>query len=458
MTVVSDFRAILMTEEHPERAWNATHALGTPVILSYSFTGYGDLPDVASFPRTVDRFVSFTESQRSAFRDALTKVENVAGVTFVEAPRDGMLQINGAYGTEFSGIAQRPGVELWRTDDVILMLSFDRYAEVTGWLYEVALHEIGHTLGLKHPHEDEPLLRGDLDRTQNTLMSYNEGALRYTDYRPMDVEALQYLYGKPVHTSDWVLRMGAKGLVALGGGDDDVLFGIAEKNSLSGRGGDDTLIGRYFNDTLKGGNGADLLEGGHSRDRLFGGNGNDSLYGGGSSDFLDGGRGNDFLRANGRDSFGVNNTLVGGSGNDTLQGGPENDILSGGRGDDRLQGGRGRDLVKGGFGDDRLDASSGSDTLNGGSGSDTMIGGQQPDRFEFTSFRVGDRDTIREFQTRRDKLILSEKLDPEDAAFRRMNDNEDTLVEFAFRGGTVELLFEDIGRFRLMSAWDDMIG
>ena len=59
--------------------------------------------------------------------------------------------------------------------------------------YETLLHELGHALGLHHPHEDL-ILDTTLDTTANTLMSYNVSGGPYDSYRELDLAALSWLY------------------------------------------------------------------------------------------------------------------------------------------------------------------------------------------------------------------------------------------------------------------------
>jgi hypothetical protein len=63
-----------------------------------------------------------------------------------------------------------------------------------GYGYETLLHELGHTLGLAHPHEDITLAP-NLDITSNTLMSYNQSGGPYSVYREIDLAAINWLYG-----------------------------------------------------------------------------------------------------------------------------------------------------------------------------------------------------------------------------------------------------------------------
>jgi hypothetical protein len=68
--------------------------------------------------------------------------------------------------------------------------------------YMSLIHEIGHAMGLKHPHEDAPLLPEQLDNTTNTVMTYNFSAgSPAATAMPLDIKALQYLYGSRSHST-----------------------------------------------------------------------------------------------------------------------------------------------------------------------------------------------------------------------------------------------------------------
>ncbi|WP_313433128.1 calcium-binding protein, partial [Acinetobacter sp.] len=92
-------------------------------------------------------------------------------------------------------------------------------------------------------------------------------------------------------------------------------------------------------------------------------NDNDVIYGYATDDVLSGGDGNDTLYG-----YAGNDILNGGTGHDTLSGGDGHDVLNGGIGNDGLNGGSGDDILYGNEGDDRLQGDDGNDVLDGGSG------------------------------------------------------------------------------------------
>lgn len=178
---------------------------------------------------------------------------------------------------------------------------------------------------------------------------------------------------------------GGSGNDALDGGDGgDRLSGGAQNDLLLGGDGADTLNGGSGNDTLDGGTSADQLSGGSGNDALNGGLGNDDLSGGSGSDVLHGGFGDDTLNGgSGEDILNGDHgqdILSGGGGNDGLDGGAHADTLTGGSGNDALAGGDGRDQLNGGSGNDALHGDAGNDLLNGSAGDDTLYGGDGKDR------------------------------------------------------------------------------
>jgi uncharacterized protein len=154
-----------------------------------------------------------------------------------------------------------------------------------------------------------------------------------------------------------------------------------------------TVTGVADGISRNGGNGADNMTGTGGEDVLFGGNGTDTLHGLGGHDYLSGD-----------------------NGVDTLYGGDGNDVLVGGNGDDRLYGENGND---------RLDGGKGSDTLSGGAGADDFVFG-----------RSGAGDTILDFDTAHDSILLQDGMQLTKSKVSDVNHDGIADLTLTFEAGT----------------------
>ena len=156
-------------------------------------------------------------------------------------------------------------------------------------------HELGHSLGLKHPKQ-KPY--SPEFSTASTIMSYNEAQYSdfvYKEFTINDLNALASLWGLESNQSlplatrvpfpteeDCVfpdfkndLSINTKPPIEYSTKGDDYLMADEPNANLYGAGGDDTIIGSEARDTLGGGAGNDVLDGGPGKDVLYGHEGKD---------------------------------------------------------------------------------------------------------------------------------------------------------------------------------------
>src|SRR5450830_1134977 len=186
-------------------SWNAK--AGQSVALTYSF-----LTSVPSDATADDAsgFAAMTAVQQQGVRTALAAWAAVANISFTEVGGNGNIQIGtNNQGQQSSGYAYLPdgssSTALYTNNQDSYNFSFAN----GGFGLSVLIHELGHTLGLKHPGNynstggdiDGPFLPAATDNIDYSQMSYNVGAGFKLNgnygITPMlyDIQAMQYLYG-----------------------------------------------------------------------------------------------------------------------------------------------------------------------------------------------------------------------------------------------------------------------
>ena len=297
--------------------------------------------------------------------------------------------------------------------------------------FAVALHEIGHTIGLGHSSNPSDIMYPYLD-TQLGLS-------------PNDIAGIQYLYGNATpgsqtiygtSGSDYILGTSGNDNIVPGDGNDtvyadagnDVIWagtGDTGADRIYGEAGNDTIAGGAGNDTLSGGTGSDLIFGGTGNDVIYVGNsgsttsdaptssnvawagaGADLIYGDRGADILGGGAGNDSIHGGGGNDIIYGGQGAASSNDDDLWGDAGNDTIYAGNGDDYVLGGEGNDVVFGGAGNDLIRGGSGNDVIWGGSGNDDLYGEAGADTFGFIS--GSGSDVIWDFDVSADRIDLAD--------------------------------------------------
>lgn len=339
-------------------------------------------------------YAALTTYQASEFSSAMALWDSyiAPNITQVSDTAPGFIRVaftqmndsdTAAYAYTGNGAGQQSPLvgDIWINDDDASALTAGY--EPGSYEYETFLHEIGHTLGLKHSFED-PVIPSNYDTTRYTVMSYTDpddsivtsfsmnasGRLqafnsRVYDSTPMvlDIQAVQDLYGADPTTR---------------AGDDSYDFTSGTNNRLQtiyDAAGTDTIIGTYTLPSV-----IDLRPGSYSSIGYWSIAAQEDYYIAQYGNFYA-----DFIRGqfvDGRSYTDTNNVgiafsttienAVGGLKDDILIGNDVANHLSGGDGKDVLTGGGGADVLTGGAGVDVF-----SDTaanLNGDTVTDMTAG------------------------------------------------------------------------------------
>ncbi len=386
----------------------------------------------------------FSAADQALALQAMQEFSNVANITFTQGGTDAAM----TFARHSYGSSNTTGVSYYRYYDTELTAAettvrYDLNINLGNSGYGTLLHELGHSVGLKHSGNYDstgssvggPYLPDSEDTERATVMSYNGyyGDTGYTYHAPAglqiyDIAALQHIYGANTsynsgdtsYSFDGGSYVSGNGnLFTLwdGAGTDtltaqsysgsatlDLREGLAFESTIGmdkiliayganienayGTIAGDNITGNDLGNQLNGGNGADTLAGGNGNDTLFGGDGvvdtddsGDQITAGSGNDQVYGNSGNDHLYGNSGSDL-----IYGGRGNDHVYGNEDNDSVYGGGSEynpadeaDTVYGGAGNDLVLGNGSGDVLYGGTGNDTLLGGQGNDTIDAGDGND-------------------------------------------------------------------------------
>ena len=380
--------------------WDSTN-------ISYSFpdatSDYTNAPGSYGSGELTNGFSALNAAQQTAARAAFAMISSYTGITFTEETvNEGNADILMAHSnTPSTAWAYYPGSGVG--GDAFFNGSGGNYTNpVQGtYAWHTFLHELGHTLGLKHGHDSSGngALASDVDQMPYSVMTYKsyEGSAgaNYTNeyygyaqsYMAYDIAALQAIYGVNWSTNSgdttytWSETTGEMFINGVGQGapgSNRILQTIWDG------GGTDTIDLSNYNSGMT----VDLAPGGY----LSFSSAQTAQLGAGI--YADG---NVYLAfaPDGKKAAYIDN-LIAGTGQDTINGNNWKNVIDGKGGKDLIYGHGGEDIIFGSGGSDTIYGGAGDDWISGGIGRDFLKGNGGADTFFFDE--RSNKDVIKDFE------------------------------------------------------------
>lgn len=398
---------------------NSTAGIGSGVTIRYAFldTPASYMPDNQGGFGSLSTMSPLTSIQKEEIRAALKSWSDVANITFQEisGAEAGAKMITfskfafAESQSNFSGYAYLPMFYVNTNGNIVTSVTPDNAAGDVYFnanhypagegpsIFDTAVHEIGHALGLSHPFETSVQFPAEALNNGYTVMSYTD-AKNMTWWRPepdtngrsainegiainlgiSDVKAIQHLYGANTSFNagdtsySWDPTRPVRMTLWDGGGNDTIdlsNFTLASDINLTpytfssiGIRSTDAELRIGVDPSLSWLPAAEIGYDGRNNVGIADGTLIENVVGGSHNDRVIGNA--------------ARNKLTGNAGDDWFDGGAGNDILNGGAGNDTLIGGVGLDVAvySGSRGALTLSMNGNATVVTGIDGHDSLVG------------------------------------------------------------------------------------
>lgn len=349
-------------------------------------------------PGEMHRFTAFSAADISQLASVFNYLSSIVDLIFTYTTSAAENLKFGYENTNIGGYAYYPynGLGKVIVDDTYV----GDLSDAGSYAFYVLLHELGHGLGLKHPHQGSPTLTTSYDTFYASIMSYNDFSFRQSSselanyaqsFMEIDVGTLLALYGPSRTVSSQIFDINFSEALPFQYDSTSATVNIKAPFYLYDANRDirlDFSALTNSNNLLS----INLREGAVHYAPSIGlrwiqasqdpSNININIWSEGQYSVSSSAIFNTKISSNTyvREVIGTRNSdsITGDSNNNSLSGGSGSDTLDGGLGNDTVVGGSGNDSLTGGLGVDQISVDTGTDTVTdlGQGGSDTLIVGQ----------------------------------------------------------------------------------